>query len=201
METGFLKGLGVAARGCRSIGCLMVLRIRDSFKYASKEWGKTEAELLSEYRYSRAALLEMAIAAEDSAKTFYSTLGQRFPEHSAFFNQLAGDEEQHAKTYRGLLSGGEAYASGEERMLADRYIQVLETSGLVSSIKKGAERAREVGDLKSAMQAAVQMEKDTTLLYHSIAMAAGREDRLEIYRIIDVELSHLAKIERLLKTV
>ncbi len=143
----------------------------------------------------------MAIAAEESAKTFYSALSRRFPEHSAFFNQLAGDEEQHAKTYRGLLSGGETYSSGEERTLADRYIQALETSGLVSSLRKGAERAGEAADLKSAMQAAVQMEKDTVLLYHSIAMVAGREDRLKIYGIIDVELSHLAKIERLLKTV
>lgn len=156
---------------------------------------------MSGYRYSRPVLLEMAIAAEESAKTFYSALSRRFPEHSAFFNQLAGDEEQHAKTYRGLLSGGETYASGEERTLADRYIQALETSGLVSSLRKGAERAGEAADLKSAMQAAVQMEKDTVLLYHSIAMVAGREDRLEIYGIIDVELSHLAKIERLLKTV
>ncbi|MBO3753486.1 MAG: ferritin family protein [Candidatus Brockarchaeota archaeon] len=160
-----------------------------------------EAGLLSGYRYSRPVLLEMAIAAEESAKTFYSALSRRFPEHSSFFNQLAGDEEQHAETYRRLLSGGETYASGDERTLADRYIQALETSGLVSSLRRGGERAVEAADLKTAMQAAVQMEKDTVLLYHSIAMAAGKEDRLEIYRIIDVELGHLAKIESLLKTV
>ncbi len=156
---------------------------------------------MSGYRYSRPVLLEMAIAAEESAKTFYSSLSRRFPEHSAFFNQLAGDEEQHAKTYRKLLSGGETYASEEERTLADRYIQALETSGLVSSLRRGGERAGEAADLKTAMQAAIHMEKDTVLLYHSIAMAAGKEDRLEIYRIIDVELGHLAKIESLLKTV
>ncbi|MCX8182997.1 MAG: ferritin family protein [Crenarchaeota archaeon] len=156
---------------------------------------------MSGYRYSRPVLLEMAIAAEESAKTFYSALSRRFPGHAAFFNQLAEDEEQHSKTYRRLLSGGEAHVAGEERVLADHYIQVLETSGLVNSLKKGAERAMEAVDLKSAMQAAVQMEKDTMLLYHSIAMAAGKEDRQEIYRIIDVELGHLAKIENLLKTV
>jgi rubrerythrin len=160
-----------------------------------------EAGLLPGYRYNRPVLLEMAVAAEESARAFYSALSRRFPGHAAFFNQLAGDEEQHAKTYRRLLSGGEAYASEEERKLADRYIQALETSGLVGSLRKGAERAGEVGDLKSAMQAAVQMEKDTVLLYHSIAMAAGSEDRREIYSIIDVELSHLAKIESLLKTL
>ncbi|MEM2929956.1 MAG: ferritin family protein [Thermoproteota archaeon] len=156
---------------------------------------------MSGYRYSRPVLLEMAVAAEESAETFYSALSRRFPEHAAFFNQLAGDEEQHAKTYRRLLSRGETHVSEEERVLADRYIQVLETSGLVSSLRKGAERAGEAKDLKSAMRTAVQMEKDTVLLYHSIAMAAGREDRQEIYRIIDVELGHLAKIESLLKTV
>lgn len=162
-------------------------------------YSRLEAGLLSGYRYSRPVLLEIAIAAEESAKTFYSTLSQRFPEHVAFFNQLAEDERQHANTYRNLLSGGEAYSSEEERRLADRYIHVLETSGLVSNLRKGAERAGEVGDLKSAMQTAVQMEKDTVLLYHSVAMAVGKEDRREIYRIIDVELSHLAKIERLLE--
>ncbi|MEM3660947.1 MAG: ferritin family protein [Thermoproteota archaeon] len=156
---------------------------------------------MSRYRYSRPVLLEMAIAAEESAKAFYSALSRRFPEHSAFFNQLAEDEEQHAKTYRRLLSGEETHASEEERVLADRYIQVLETSGLVNSLRRGAERVEEAVDLRSAMQAAVQMEKDTTLLYHSIAMAAGKEDRQEIYRIIDVELGHLVKIESFLKTL
>jgi len=140
----------------------------------------------------------MAISAEESAKNFYTTLSQRFSEHSALFKQLAEDEEGHVKRYRQLLAGGETYSTEEERAMADQNIRVLETSGLVGSLRSGAERAREAYDLKSALQAAVQLEKDTVLLYYSIAMAVGGEDRRAIYKIIDVEFSHLAKVEGLL---
>jgi len=155
--------------------------------------------LLSKYRYSRSVLLEMAITAEESAKEFYTALGQRFSEHAGLFNQLAKDEEGHATAYKQLLSGEEVYSTQEERMLADYNIQALETSSVVGSLRRGAERARTAPDFRSALQAAVEMEKDTLLLYHSMSMAAGKTDRQEIYKIIRVEHSHLARVESLAK--
>jgi len=155
---------------------------------------------LSKPRYSIPVLLEMAIAIEESAQDFYKALVGKFPKHKALFQQLARDEESHAKRYAQLLSRGkteEISSTEEERMLADHNIKVLEDSGVVRNLRRGAERAREVSELKSAVEAAVQLEKDTVLFYYNLAMGLGKEDRQEVYKIIRVEHSHLYKVQNL----
>lgn len=145
----------------------------------------------------------MAVAVEESAGDFYVTLGERFPRHKDLFNDLAGDEVTHAKTYTYLLSkmkveAGEIYSTEEERTLADKNIRVLESTQLVGSLKKGAERARTVPDLDSALKAAVQLEKDTMLFYYNLGMVLGsKEHRQDVYKIIMVEHTHLSRVESL----
>jgi len=73
---------------------------------------------LSEYRYIRAVLLEIAITAEDSARDFHMTLAKKLPKHEALFEQFATDEKNYAKVYtdlldsKGLFNGRGTYASG-----------------------------------------------------------------------------------------
>ncbi len=56
----------------------------------------------------------------------------------------------------------------------------------------------EIPDLKSALKAAVQLEKDTMLFYYNMAMAIGsKEDRQEIYKIIRIEHDHLSRVQSL----
>lgn len=152
---------------------------------------------MSKSHYTRAVLLEMAVAVEESAKDFYDSVSKRFPQHRAVFEQLAKDEDEHAKRYRQLLAGEGVYSTGEERALADYNIKVLEDAGIIGNLRMGAERAREVADLRTAVEAAVQLEKDTSLFYHSLAMGLGPGDRQEIYKIIQVEYNHLYKVQHL----
>lgn len=156
--------------------------------------------MLPKYRYNLPVLLEMAVAIEESAKDFYTSLASKFSEHKDLFRQLAKDEDDHAERYTYLLGRRkveEVYSTEEERMLADYNIQVLESTQLVGNLRRGAQRASEVSDLKSAIEAAVQLEKDTLLFYQNLAMGLGREDRQEVYRIIRVEHSHLYKVQSL----
>lgn len=137
----------------------------------------------------------MAVAVEESAKDFYNSMSKKFPQEKAFFEQLANDEEDHARRYKQLLtSEGKTYSTEEERALADYNIKVLEDAKIIGNLRMGAERAREIKDLRSALIAAVQLEKDTTLFYHSLAMGLGPDDRQEIYKIIQVEHTHLYKV-------
>ena len=143
----------------------------------------------------------MAVAVERSARDFYTTLGERFTGHQNLFNELADDEVNHAKTFTYLLGKRkveEIYSTEEERMQADQNIKVLEDTRLVGSLRKGAARAREVPNLDSALGASVQLEKDTMLFYYNLAMVLGsKEDRQEVYRIIRVEHTHLARVQSL----
>ena len=164
---------------------------------------------LSKYRYTRTVLLEMAVAVEESAKEFYMTLSHKFSEHKALFNYLAEDEENHAKTYAKLLgkvevtypTGGrkveEVYPTEEERRQADHNIQMLESLGLISNLREGASRAKEVADLGAALEASVQLEKDTLLFYQNLTMALGRTDRQQVYKIMNVELNHLYRVQNI----
>jgi len=139
----------------------------------------------------------MAITAENSARDFYTSLAKKFPKHEALFDQLATDEKNHAKVYTDLLKTPEVYSTEEERMQADFNIRALENEGVTGNLRGGAERAKEVSTLKLALEAAVQLEKDTLLFYSSLSMGLGSQDRREIYKIIQVEHAHLYKVQHI----
>ena len=140
----------------------------------------------------------MAVAAEKSARDFYTSLSEKFPDHAALFEQLAKDEKNHVETFTRLLSRPEVYSTEEERIQADYNIQVLEDSKIIGNLRKGADRARGISDLKSAIEAAVQLEKDTALFYSNMAMGLGSEDRQEVYKIMHVEYAHLYKVRHII---
>ena len=143
----------------------------------------------------------MAVVIENSAKDFYATLSRKFPEHKTLFDQLAKDEKSHSETFTYLLGRKkvrEVHSTEDERQLADHNIKILEDTEVVGSLRKGAERAKEVPDLESAVEAAVQLEKDTLLFYHNLAMGLTGTERQEVYRIIRVENSHLYKVRNLI---
>ncbi len=142
----------------------------------------------------------MAVAIENSAKDFYVTLSKKFPEHKSLFNGLAKDEKDHSETFAYLLGRKkvrEVHSTEEERQLADHNIKILEDTEVVGNLRRGAERARQLPDLKSAVEAAVQLEKDTSLFYYNLAMGLGSTERQEVYKIIRVENSHLYKVRNL----
>lgn len=137
----------------------------------------------------------MAVAMERSAKDFYSTLSTRFPAEKVLFNELAADEEHHAKIYTELLAGGEEiYSTGEGRMLADYSIQVLEETGIVDKLRRGGARAQEPTDLKSALDEAIHIERDSLLFYHNIELELGGKTIMEIRKVIRMEYGHLMKV-------
>ncbi|MEM2915311.1 MAG: ferritin family protein [Candidatus Bathyarchaeia archaeon] len=152
---------------------------------------------MAKYGYTRSVLLEMAVAVENSAKDFYLALSEKIPEREALFENLANDEEEHARIYKQLLSRPGVYSTEEDRMLADFNIKVLEDLGVISNLRRGAERARKISHLKSAIDVAVQLEKDTALFYSNMAMELGIEDRQEIYKIIQTEYSHMYKVQHI----
>jgi len=82
-------------------------------------------------------------------------------------------------------------------MEADYNIQALENEGVFGDLRKGAERASKFPDIKSALEAAVQLEKDTLLFYYALSMGLGKEDRQEMYKIIQVEHSHLHRVQHI----
>ena len=156
---------------------------------------------MSTYSYTRPKLLEMASDVEKGAAEFYMALSKKFPTHKEIFQKLAIDEEEHAKRYLDLLKSvgqmPDIYLTREDHMLAEQNLKVLETSGVIANLKSAADHAKSIQDLLSAIQTAVQLERDSVVFYSGMAMALSEKDRNEIYKIIEVEHRHLDKVQRI----
>jgi rubrerythrin len=142
----------------------------------------------------------MAIIIEESSESFYKTLQKKFPKNNELFKLLAEDEKNHAKTFTKLMAKrkiNEIYTTEEERQLADHNIKILESTQIVGNLRKGAQRATNAKDLKTAIEVAVQMEKDTSLFYYNLSMGLGKEERQEVYKIIRIEHNHIAKVRNI----
>jgi rubrerythrin len=150
--------------------------------------------------YSIPVLLEMAVIIEESSESFYKTLEKKFPKYEETFKYLATDEKYHAKIFTSLLGKrriDELHVTEEEKQLADHNIKILEDTRVVGNLRRGAIRASEVQDLKTAIDIAIQMEKDTSLFYYNLSMGLVKEERQEVYKIIKIEHSHLAKVKKI----
>ena len=154
---------------------------------------------MPEAHYTFPVLIDMATKVEKSAKAFYLALSKRFAEHRSLFRALARDESKHTERFFFILGRLDqlTYSTEETRMQADQNIQVLEKTGIIGNLKRGDKRAEEASDLKSAVVAAVRLEKDTLLFYQNLAVEVGNGSKREFYEIIREEHSHLAKTENL----
>jgi rubrerythrin len=150
---------------------------------------------MSKYRLSSSNVLEMAIAVEESSKEFYELLGERFISFKYHFRALAKDEERHARVFSQLLS----HRARVIQNVDDEYVTVLEGFfvGLFGSLRDGPSRARRVSTIESAIEAAIQLEKDALLLYLSMNRAFENLGEQEIDEILKEEYYHLQRVRNL----
>jgi rubrerythrin len=153
--------------------------------------------------YTLPVLIDMAIAVERASEDFYKALSSKFSEHKILFRKLARDESGHAEKYNYLLSRLDVmtYSTEETRMQADESIKILEKIGIVDNLRQGTKRSEEVSGLESAIQAAIQLEKDTLLFYLNLVMEFGDEEKGEILKILREEHSHLFKVNRIMRGI
>jgi len=139
--------------------------------------------------------MDMAVAAERSAEAFYKAL---FPDHN-LFNQLARDENIHIEKFMLLLSRLDMVTYSTEETLTQAYlnIQILDKTGIIGNLRKGKKRAEEASDLESAIETAVQLEKDTLLFYQNLATELENAEKQVMQEIIHQEHEHLQKVENL----
>jgi rubrerythrin len=153
--------------------------------------------------YTLPVLLDIAIAVERASEDFYRALSNKFSEHKSLFRKLARDENNHAEKYISLLSRLDVltYSTKETRIQADQSIKILEKIGIVDNLRQGAKRSEEVLGLESAIQAAIQLEKDTLLFYLNLVIELGDEEKGEVLEIVREEHSHMLKVNRILSRV
>ncbi|MCD6443590.1 hypothetical protein J7L70_01130 [Candidatus Bathyarchaeota archaeon] len=151
----------------------------------------------TESYFSRETLLEMAAEVEKAAEKFYTVLADKFPEHVETLRQLARDEVRHAETYVNLLRRKGVVSTGEDRRRAEQHLKALESLGILTFLRKGEEAASKVKSWDEAAELALRLEKETLLFYQNLTLFLGKEDRREVYKIMDTEYTHLLIVSRL----
>ena len=149
---------------------------------------------MSRYRLSSSNLLEMAIAVEESSKEFYIKLSEMFPNFRYHFDALAKDEERHERMFEQILKQKVKVLN-----MDDEYMTVLESifTGLFGSLRYGASRAKESYNIELAIKEAIQIEKDSLLLYLSMNRIFDNIGEKKIDRIIKEEQYHLQRVQNL----
>ena len=145
--------------------------------------------------FSAAELLNIAIREEVTGATYYRALAKKAEsaELRDFALKTAEMEDEHAARFRTLLETigeykpmGESY-SGEY----EEYLSYLIEGRIFPMGEEGeALAARQESD-KQAVETAVEIEKNTLLLYQELVRFVPEKDRTVLQGIMDEERLHL----------
>lgn len=150
------------------------------------------------YNFNAAEVFNVAIQIEENGKRFYeeSQANIDVPEVKRLFSDLAQQEVGHKKRFEELKAQLPASAQStvwdpENEMdlyiksMADSHIFVTDMKELIAKVK----------DARSALQMAIEFEKDSVLFFLSLEDAmAGQLDRDLVKTLVKEEQGHLKQL-------
>ena len=152
--------------------------------------------------FSGSELVSIAIGIERSGLAFYLSLVEVEKDVMAkgAYKYLAEMEENHAKTFQGMLDRVSDYKPPE--VYAEEYelyLKALVDSAVFTNDKVAREMAEKVTSSAEAIQIGIGAEKDSILFYSEMRNLVPERDRQVIERIIEEEKSHLRQLSNLKK--
>ncbi len=147
-------------------------------------------------------IVEVAVRLERKGTDFYNQLHDKVesPALKDVFSFLAAEEEKHAGTFRTIL---DRIADYQPRYKYPGEYELF-LSGIASSIleKAGkAARALSSGKADLALDAGIELEKESILFYSELLKEFKAKDQKIIQRIINEERLHWKKLSSLKKKV
>lgn len=152
--------------------------------------------------FGKEDLLKVAMEIEKNGGSFYrSQAGMTKNQDIEFtFNWLASQEDEHLKTFTGMLSTVELKpmkgASEEEYM---SYLTELAKSYVFSKDMVEASHVDMANKPSKALRFALDMERDSILFYHELKEVVRTQDQAILEKIINEERSHVKKLRELME--
>jgi rubrerythrin len=149
----------------------------------------------------------VGICIEQAGLDFYTKMAEKAddPQTKRVFRRLARDEKEHLAFFESLdlkTSGGSgARVSGQDAELS-KYVCSIVDGGIFKNIGEMQKAARRKFNPESALELALQVEKDA-VLYYSEAHRANpkRTAKKALERLIDEEKGHVVEISRRLESL
>lgn len=148
-------------------------------------------------------IFKFAIRIEENGEKFYrfasNLVGDE--ETKKIFNYLAEEEIKHKEIFTGLLSGITKDVSFDN--YSDEYFDYLRSyvDNVIFTDEQLEKQRKEVNDVLSAVEFAMQRELDSILYYHEVEKFVAADKKNLIEKIIEEERKHYAKLSEMKKNL
>ena len=148
-------------------------------------------------------VVEIGVAVEEVGNKLYLETAKRVADKKLkqLFKKLADDEEEHIKTFRGMVqrsAKGKPPAGGT----ADRaHLRNLLKSNAFLNLEKAKTMFSDAREERAAVVLAIRFEKETMLLFHGMKEIVEDADLHIINGLIAEEKQHIADLSEYLHSI
>lgn len=146
------------------------------------------------FKPSEIAKIGMKI--EENGLAFYWTLADKTqePEAKELFNFMAGEEEQHYKTFKALSNKLQGYEMPDFEKEDEEFMRQLANSSVFATDVNAVELAKGIKSVGEAIDLALGFEKDSVLFYLQFKKMVPEEEKFGVEAIIDEEQKHIYRL-------
>ncbi len=154
---------------------------------------------MKNYLYSADELLEMALKIEEDGEKFYTFLSEKLEDDrkKELFSYLAGQEREHAETFKELSKGLVEEIDPSFWEEASKYIRSIVENKIFPSLEEMKEKSKNM-TLNQLLDFAISIEKETVIFYEELYdMVREKKSKEILSKIIREEVSHVRKLSLL----
>jgi rubrerythrin len=146
-------------------------------------------------------IIEIAVRLEESGEAFYNAVAEKAATAGvkALFEDLAVQERYHRRVFQQMAHGTvELALSPEQWDEFQAYTGALLQSSFFARPENALSRAAEAKDERSAMQAALDFEKEAILFFQELHNAVRGQGQQTVERIVQEEKQHIQRLSAIL---
>jgi rubrerythrin len=144
----------------------------------------------------------MAVRIEENGMRFYTDASKatKVPRLKELFSTLAEEEARHISVFSGLADSvpEDAVAEGFDPYVteASLYLKAMADQEVFTRADEGKKLAEEIFDERTALDLAIDMEKDSLLFYYEMQKMIREKDAHVVEELINQEKEHLKKLNK-----
>jgi rubrerythrin len=146
-------------------------------------------------------VIEIATRLEENGEAFYNAAAAKAttPGVKALFEDLAVQEQYHRRAFQQMAQGGVEFAlSPEQWDEFQAYSDALLRQSFFAQPESALNQAAQAEDERSALQAALDFEKEAMLFFYELKDLVKGAGRQTVARIVEEEKQHIQRLSGML---
>jgi rubrerythrin len=146
-------------------------------------------------------IIEIAMRLEENGEAFYNSAAEKAttPDVKALFEDLAVQEQYHRRAFQQMRRDAMEWALTEEQWdQFQAYTDALLQQSFFAKPQAALNLAAKAEDESSALQAALDFEKEAMLFFYGLQDVVKGTDKQVVERIVQEEKQHIARLSTIL---